>query len=180
MAMPLEGWMKKLGKIQIALGIAAAMLVLGLHGQSVAQSSLQIGGSSANFGSHTLNGGFVPDPKLYPNIVSGGSLSVSGMGLAAGCTGYATAQPDVIINYTNAQSFLRFYFQGSGDTALVINDANGRWHCNDDTAGRNPQVDINNPPSGQYDIWVSSYQSGQNINGTLHVTELRSNSVRAN
>ncbi|HJK90907.1 MAG TPA: hypothetical protein RMH85_00590 [Polyangiaceae bacterium LLY-WYZ-15_(1-7)] len=169
--------MKKIGKLHLALGLMGAALVLGTHGESVAQGSLRIGGSSANFGTHALRGGFVPDPKQVGGIVSGGSLNVAGMGLGAGCTGYATAQPDVIVNYSNHASFLRFYFQGSGDTALVINDARGRWHCNDDTAGLNPQVSISNPPDGQYDIWVSSYRAGENIRGTLYMTELRSNSV---
>ncbi len=170
--------MKKIGKMHLALGILGAALVLGTHGTSVAQGSLQIGGSSANFGRHTIAAGFVPDPKVIGGIVSGGSLNVSGMSLANGCTGYATAQPDVIVNYTgSAASFLRFYFQGSGDTALVINDAAGRWHCNDDTAGTNPQVSISSPRTGQYDVWVSSYRAGQNINGSLYITELSSNSV---
>jgi len=169
---------KKIGKLHIVLGIAAAVAVLGFHGESIAQGSLSIGGSSANFGVHSLRGGFVPDPKQYTGIVSGGSLDVSRMGHGAGCTGFATRQPDVIVNYSNSASFLRFYFQGSGDTALVINDAGGNWHCNDDTAGLNPQVDIPSPPNGQYDIWVASYRAGENIRGTLYATELRSNSVR--
>ena len=170
--------MKYMSKITLALGLLGALVVVGFHGESVAQGSLRIGGSSANFGTHALRGGFVPDPKNIANVVSGGSLDVSGMGLGAGCTGFATAQPDVIINYSNAASFLRFYFQGQGDTALAINTANGQWLCNDDTAGLNPQVDINNPAAGQYDVWVTSYRAGENIRGTLHVTELRSNNVR--
>ncbi len=170
--------MKNMSKITLALGLMGALVVLGFHGDSVAQGSLRIGGSSANFGTHALRGGFVPDPKNIANVVSGGSLDVSGMGLGAGCTGFATANPDVIINYSNPAGFLRFYFQGQGDTALAINTANGQWLCNDDTAGLNPQVDIASPAAGQYDIWVTSYRAGENIRGTLHVTELRSNSVR--
>jgi hypothetical protein len=174
----LEGFVKNMSKITLALGLMGALVVLGFHGDSVAQGSLRIGGSSANFGTHALRGGFVPDPKNIANVVSGGSLDVSGMGLGAGCTGFATANPDVIINYSNPAGFLRFYFQGQGDTALAINTANGQWLCNDDTAGLNPQVDIASPAAGQYDIWVTSYRAGENIRGTLHVTELRSNSVR--
>lgn len=170
--------MKKINIKHILVGIAAAAMVLGTQGASIAQGSLSIGGSSSNFGSHSIRGGFMPDPHTIGGIVSGGNLDVRTMNLGPGCRGFATRQPDVIVNYSNAASFLRFYFQGQGDTTLVINDASGRWHCNDDTAGLNPQVDINSPPSGQYDIWVGSYQSGANINGTLHVTELRSNSVR--
>ncbi len=170
--------MKKIGKMHIALGVLGAALVLGTHGHSVAQGSLSIGGSRANFGTHRLAAGFTPDPKVIGNIVSGGSLNVATMGLGSGCTGFATAQPDVILNWTGSGSFLRVYFQGSGDTALAINDAGGTWHCNDDTAGLNPQVDIRNPRAGQYDIWVTSYRAGENIRGQLKITELQSNAVR--
>lgn len=170
--------MKKIGKFHIALGVLGAALVLGTHGESVAQGSLAIGGSSSNFGTHAVRGGFVPDPKQIGGIVSGGSINVSSLNLASGCTGFVTRQPDVIVNYSNSASFLRFYFQGSGDTALVINDASGRWRCNDDTGGLNPQVDIRNPPNGQYDLWIASYEAGQNIRGTLYITELTSNRAR--
>ena len=155
------------------LGLAAGLLVLGSHGQSIAQGSLTIGGGNANFGVHRLNGGFMPDPKTI-SVVSGGSLNVRNMNLGAGCTGYATSNPDAILHYSNAASFLRFFVSAQGDTALVVNDAQGNWHCNDDAVGTNPMVSINNPPSGQYDIWVSSYTAGQNIRGTLSITELRS------
>ncbi|MEM1414351.1 MAG: hypothetical protein AAGH15_05605 [Myxococcota bacterium] len=141
-------------------------------------SGLAIGGNQANFGVHNLQGGFTPDPYTIPNVVSGGNLNVASMGLGGECRGFATRQPDLILNYRNARNFLRFYVQGQGDTALVINDANGNWHCNDDTAGLNPQVDLRNPPSGQYDIWVSSYTSGENIRGTVFVTELMNRSVQ--
>ena len=156
-----------------ALSVAAVLL---LAGSVVAQGRLSIGGSSSNFGRSGLSGGFMPDP-FTTNIVSGGSMNASSMGLGSGCRGYVTRQPDYILDYSNARSFLRFYVtaQNNGDTTLVINDARGNWHCNDDShGGLNPTVDISNPPSGQYDIWVGSYSSGENVRTTLHVTELRS------
>lgn len=136
-----------------------------------AQSPLVIGGRAANFGVQSLTGGFLPDPAQY-SVVSGGSLHGSVAGSA--CRGYVTGQPDIILHYSNAASFVRFFVRGQGDTTLIINDAAGRWHCDDDSGGSlNPMVDINNPPSGQYDVWIGSYQAGTNIRGTLGVTELR-------
>lgn len=159
------------------MGVMGALLVLGMHGQSIAQGTLTIGGSRAHFGTHAVNQGFMPDPKSV-SVTSGGNLNVSSMGYGPGCRGYATATPDVIVNWTGG-GFLRFYVQAAGDTTLIINDANGRWHCNDDTAGTNPQVDLQNAPSGQYDIWIGSYQSGQQLRGNLYITELSSNGARA-
>lgn len=155
-------------------GVLATSAVLLLAGSVVAQTRLAIGGSSSNFGRHALRGGFVPDPYTV-RITSGGSLDASSLGLGSGCRGYVTRQPDYILDYADAASFLRFYATASGDTTLVINDAAGDWHCNDDShEGLNPTVDIRNPPSGQYDIWVGSYRAGENIRSTLHITELRS------
>ncbi|MFT5357334.1 MAG: hypothetical protein ACI9KE_004568, partial [Polyangiales bacterium] len=71
--------MKKISKIQLVLGVLGALLVVGLHGNSVAQSTLSIGGSNAHFGTHAISAGFMPDPKVI-NITSGGNLSVTTMG----------------------------------------------------------------------------------------------------
>ena len=156
----------------LALGLALGLVLGG--GTAIAQQGLSIGGSQSNFGRRALRGGFTPDPSTV-NVVSGGGLDASTMGLAPGCRGYVTRQPDFIVDYANAASFLRFFATSTGDTTLVINDGAGRWHCNDDSnGGLNPTVDIANPPSGQYDVWVGSYRARENLRSTLHVTELRS------
>ncbi len=140
---------------------------------STSSARLSIGGSSANFGSVSLSGGFTPDPYQV-SVTSGGRLDVRDMGLGSGCVGYATAQPDLIVQYSSAADMLRFYMEGDGDTALVVNGPDGSWHCNDDAYGLDPTVTLRNPGSGQYDIWVTSYSSDENITGTLSVTELES------
>lgn len=156
-----------------AATVALAALMAG--GTVVAQAGLLTGGSASNFGRRQLNGGFMPDPSTVA-ITSGGNLDASTLGLAPGCRGFVTRQPDFILDYRNAASFLRLYAVGAGDTTLVVNDGAGRWHCNDDSwGGTNPTIDIQNPPAGQYDIWVGSYRAGENIRTTLNITELRSN-----
>ncbi len=156
-------------------GLALGLSVLVVGGDVGAQGNLAIGGRASNFGRQTIRGGFMPDP-WHTSITSGGSIDVSHLSLSAGCRGFATHQPDYIVDYAQAADFVRFYFIGGGDTTLVINDAAGRWHCNDDSfGGLNPTVDISHPASGQYDIWVGSYRAGQNVRGNLYVTELRNN-----
>lgn len=155
------------------VGLLAFGLIFGAAGEGVAQGRLTIGGSSSNFGAATLRGGFPQDPHQV-HVVSGGSLNASQMGLPESCGGYVTRQPDFILHYNDAASWVRFFVRAGGDTTLIINDANGSWHCNDDTVGLNPQVDIRNPGSGQYDIWVGSYEAGANISGDLFITELHS------
>ena len=156
------------------IGFLALTAALGLTVTSVAQSRLSIGGNESNFGSRALSGGFTPDPHEV-SVVAGGSLQASNMGLGAGCTGFVTRKPDFILNYSDAANFLRFYATSPGDTTLVINDAAGNWHCNDDShGGTNPTVDIRNPPNGQYDIWIGTYEANSNVRGKLYITELQS------
>jgi hypothetical protein len=161
-----NSWVSKVGAV-------AAVLALGAAGTVIAQSRLQIGGSTSNFGRGALHGGFMPDPFTV-SITSGGNLDASTMSLGSGCQGFVTRQPDYILDYSAPSSFLRIYYEGSGDTTLVVNDGRGHWHCNDDSfGGLDPTVDLSRPPAGQYDIWVGSYRANENIHGSLRVTELR-------
>ena len=166
----------KSSKMMGVLGLLGALAVSGYASTVVAQGQLTIGGNQANFGRRALRRGFVPDPTNV-NVTSGGSLGVAGMNLGPGCAGFVTQRPDFILNYTAAApGFLRFYVTAGGDTTLVINGADGQWHCNDDSnGGTNPTVDIAAARTGQYDVWVGSYQAGANVAGVLHITELSSN-----
>jgi len=140
---------------------------------SSSSGSLNIGGSSSNFGRTTLSPGFTPDP-FQVSVVSGGDLNVSNMNLASGCVGYATSNPDYIIDVTGSMAYLEIYNEGQGDTGLVVNDPNGNWYCDDDShTGTNPMIALTKAAAGQYDIWVTSYSSGESIRGTLSVSEIR-------
>ena len=98
------------------------------------------------------------------------------MNLGAGCVGYVTSQPDFNIQLSAADTMLRLYVTSDTDTTLIVNDASGRWHCNDDShGGHNPTVDLSNAAPGLLNVWVGSYQSGVQARGTLHITELSSN-----
>ncbi len=140
---------------------------------SEASGSLTIGGSNSNFGRTSLAPGFAPDP-FRVSIVSGGSIHVAPLNLASGCVGYATSSPDYILDVTSAMAYLAIFNEGDGDTGLVVNDPNGTWHCDDDShSGVNPSVTLLKAPAGQYDIWVTSYTSGESISGSLGFTERR-------
>lgn len=93
--------------------------------------------------------------------------------LGGGCVGFATGAPDLELAYGGGGSYLRIYFEpdNSGDTALVINDPNGDWVCNDDFDGLNPGIEFFNPDGGVYDIWVASFDSGDFVEGTIGMTE---------
>ena len=149
--------------------LLALTLVLTLPASLPAQQ-LAVGGDMSNFGSRMVSPGFTPDP-LEVSIISGGSVAVSDLDMFD-CVGFATEQPDFILDLTDPTDRLRVYFEGEGDTGLVINAPDGTWHCNDDASGLDPMVTFQGAASGQYDIWVSSYSSSESISGTLSITEL--------
>lgn len=133
--------------------------------EATQRPQLQIGGTASNFGTHRL----VSTQTVQ--VRSGGNLPASDMGLGSGCLGTVTATPDVIINWNEGSgAALRFAVQSSGDTTLIINSADGTWHCNDDTSGLNPEVRIQNAPRGQYDIWVGSYDNGEQLSASFSAT----------
>lgn len=123
------------------------------------------------FGTANLNAGFTPDPHVV-SVRAGGSSrnSISG----SGCAGYINNdQPDVDLNYQAGRSRLYIYVKSGIDTTLLVNDANGTWHCSDDFEGSNPAIILNNPPSGNYNIWVGTYSQGDTGNqAQLHISEL--------
>lgn len=150
--------------------------------QATQASPLITGGTQSNFGGAEIATGFLPDPHQV-QVVSGAtptdSVDINQLSLApvnsGACRGYATHEPDYIVRVTQPGQLLRFFVNAPADTTLVINDGAGRWWCSDDDGGNlNPLIDIANPPAGQYDIWVGSYQAGANIQGVLSVSELQS------
>jgi hypothetical protein len=125
------------------------------------------------YGEVTLDPGFADDPYAV-SLDAGGGTDVSYLGGA--CLGYAAVAPDFRVTYgQGSSSLLRFYFISDADTTLVINDANGIWHCADDTFDTlNPTLDFAGPVAGEYDVWVGTI-SGEISQGTLNVTELPDN-----
>lgn len=124
-----------------------------------------------NFETRLVSIGMNPDPMVIP-VVSGGNLSASSAGITGvSCTGWVTARPDVDIQVTTAMPLLRFYVtpRGGEDTTLIINKPDGSWVCNDDRYGRNPGIDIANAMPGVYNIWIGSFTSGTQAQGTLSI-----------
>lgn len=146
-----------------------AVALLAAAGTAFAPAIAQNMSAPANFGSFTLNAGFTPDPFVV-NVVAGGNIDAAGIGGA--CRGAISSAPDVEITY-NAGSFpLAIRTRSGSDTTLVVNGADGRWYCDDDSGGNlNAQVFWSRPVSGTYDIWVGTFGGGT-ANAQLLVTEL--------
>ncbi|MEZ5994933.1 MAG: hypothetical protein R3C25_04205 [Hyphomonadaceae bacterium] len=122
------------------------------------------------YGVNELASGFLPDPFTI-HIQAGGELNA---GVLEGCVGWVARAPDYRLNWTAGSGSLPLTFavQSEADTTLVINDAQGNWLCNDDSEGLDPVVTVQNPPSGQYDIWVGTFAEGDLQDSVLSITEL--------
>jgi len=132
-------------------------------------SSLDVTAASALSLTQTLSPGFEPDPVTVP-VQSGGNIDIATLALGPGCVGWAAARPDVIVNLSGSGTLLRFYASASSDTALAVLDPNGLWHCDDDTAGNNPDVTVAPSAPGTYRVWVTAYD-GRTADATLLITE---------
>lgn len=127
------------------------------------------------YGTANLSPGFSPNPYQV-GVRAGGQTDARALNLGSNCVGYiATSQPDFRLNYranSSNDSPLNFTVQSSVDTTLLINDPNGNWYCDDDSAGGlNPRVVLNAPRSGQYNVWVGVYNSTTTVNSQLRIAQ---------
>ncbi|MCB1407462.1 MAG: peptidase S1 [Rhodobacteraceae bacterium] len=154
--------MKKFIGLALAASVATALLA------TVAQA--QNWRLSPSYGSVTLNAGFLPDPRSR-TVRAGGDHRFSG---SSGCPGggwFANA-PDFRLHYRAGGYPLTIFVNAPGDTMLLVNSPNTQWYCDDDSGGNlNPMVRFNNPMSGQYDIWVGTYNRSRVRNSTIYISE---------
>lgn len=164
--------------MQKSFAIARAGLKLALSSAAVAAICTAAAAqeldytAEANYGSYDLEAGFMPDP-LEVEIVSGGYIDLATAIPGGECAGFATENPDMKLQWTQSEpGFLRIWVESDGDTTLAINDAEGNWHCDDDSYGdTNPVIELDAAVSGQYDIWVGSYAEEDNFTSILKVSE---------
>lgn len=144
---------------------------------ATASVALMAGGALAQdysapptYGSVSLNAGFTPDPYNV-GITSGGSIPARNV--SSECRGWVANAPDYSISYSAGSYDLTIGATSNSDTTLLVNGPNGEWYCDDDSgAGLNPLVQLNNPRSGRYDVWIGSYSQGEFAATTLSVSEV--------
>ncbi|MCH7639622.1 MAG: hypothetical protein IH855_09195 [Bacteroidetes bacterium] len=122
------------------------------------------------YGTTSLETGFTPDPAAI-DLVAGGPDENS----IEGCNGYINnAAPDVDLNFeTDGSLPLKIYVRSSTDTVILVNLPGGEWVCNDDYDGTSAAVLLDDPMSGNYNIWVGTFSSDvEEPAATLYFTEL--------
>ena len=151
---------------------ASAVLVTAVAGAAFAQNF----SADPAYGTVNLTSGFRPDPNIVA-VQSGGTIDASSLNSrphVGNCVGGIANAPDVRLNYTAGSLPLIISVASASDTTLVVNAADGQWHCDDDGGanGSNPMVRFDHPQSGQYDIWIGTYGGGQLQNAQLYISEV--------
>ncbi len=126
----------------------------------------------ARYATLSLEAGFMPDPREI-RVDAGGELDAAAANLGRDCVGWIDAsRADVTLTYRAGNFPLVFLVDSRADTTLVIRTPNGQWLCNDDFQGLNPGVVIERPASGEYRIWVGTFDRGRPQPAVLRITEI--------
>lgn len=149
------------GVVDAELGITETLL-----GDTSGAATSSVSAVTSDFASDglfeniSLTTGFTPDPYTVELAAGGDNPALRELG--TDCTGNVTSsQPDVVLNYTAGSNFgLYLYAEAAEDTTLIILGPDG-WYCDDDSHGDfNPGVSLERPLSGDYLIWVGTFDGG--------------------
>ncbi|MBY6199900.1 hypothetical protein KUV65_00865 [Maritalea mobilis] len=138
---------------------AAAALALGL-GVTVAAAqtcpNVGLSGRALSYSAGQLVGG-----GQTVNVMAGGNIDLGACASVPG-HGWIIEAPDfeLMLNAMPPGQSLTLSVDGTCDAVLLVNDARGQWHYNDDAGGSlDPSITIPGASNGLYDIWVGTFGS---------------------
>lgn len=126
------------------------------------------------YGETTLASGFTPSPFTI-QITGGGRNPVANHIAGEQCRGYVAEAPDFSIYLSDVFDEIWFAVDSPADMTLLVNAADGSWHCSDDRLGTNPGIAFRFTLAGLYDIWVGSAAEGNYAAGIFYVLESEPN-----
>ena len=131
--------------------------------------------AEANYGTLLVQAGRRPEGHTATGI-AGGPMNVAEV--IDGCRGWVSTTPDYRIRWTGSADSLGFRFgatesgANTDDTTLTVRTPDGRWLCDDDSAGdMDPMIIIDDPEPGDYTVWAGSYVRDAYIEGELLVLD---------
>lgn len=79
------------------------------------------------------------------------------------CLGFGALTPDHVLNLTTNIDQLTFQVETANqDTTLVIQGPNRQVYCGDDSSrGKDAGLSLQNLKSGEYKVWVGTFDQGQ-------------------
>lgn len=110
-----------------------------------------------------LTAGELPlDGSITTLEVTAGGPDAANSFAAEYCSGSVSANaPNLSLTLDSSVEELSLYAQSETDTALVVLDQNGVWHCDDDSFGLNPAVTLYDAGPGEVTVWVAVWGGGE-------------------
>ncbi len=137
---------------------------------AVLLAALQTPGSAPSYGMLSLDAGFADDPRAV-RVRAGGAISAYDLDPA--CSGFISDAPTLSVDYAAGALPLYVYAVSGDDTTLIVRMPDGSYACNDDQSGFDPGVEITDPQSGRYDVWLGTFGAGVGYpEATLSVSEI--------
>ena len=90
------------------------------------------------------------------------------------CNGFIKGTPDLAFDWNGKSDQLNIFFEGDGDSTLLVVTPDGRVLCNDDAQlgeNINPLVTIEQPEKGRYAAFVGRVNVEAPVKGKLTVTD---------
>lgn len=127
-------------------------------------------GRDSLYGETSLAAGFQPAPFTV-QVLGGGRNRVADYIEGEQCRGYVSEAPDFSVYLDDSLHALWFALYSPADMTLLVNAADGSWHCSDDRLGAGPGIGFSLPRPGLYDVWVGSADEGNYAAAILYLTE---------
>lgn len=153
-------------------------MLLAVLGGSTALAQTDAGGDPAPAAFLTMNlkAGFPLDP-FVASLNGGGEVDAAT--LDETCVGFIAEAPSFTVNWEGEVEAFDIFYHSDFDPTLVLQLPDGSYLCNDDASDNllDPELTVEAPAAGQYNLWVGSYDAGQLIPGLLVITANRTVSV---
>ena len=128
------------------------------------------------YGETTLAPGFAPSPFTI-QITGGGRNPVADHIAGEQCRGHVAEAPDFSIYLNDVFDEIWFAVDSPADMTLLVNAADGSWHCSDNHLGTNPGIAFRFTLAGLYDVWVGSADEGNYAAAVFYVLETEPNEL---
>lgn len=122
------------------------------------------------YGEITLARGFQPSPYAV-QLLGGGRSNAADHLEDPACRGYVSEAPDYSVYLSEDMADLRFAVYSPAAMTLLINGADGRWHCSAGGSGGEPATNFDYALSGLYDVWVGSQERGNYAASIFYLSE---------
>jgi hypothetical protein len=127
-----------------------------------------------SFGYVSLGPEFQPDPRTAL-AMAGGSVNL--VDTVAGCLGFIPQKPALRLIYSgnpNPSTFPLFiHAYSESDTTILVKAPDGKWYCNDDGFNSpNPMLIFGPPMSGEYSIWLGTFEAGEKYPAIVGFSEV--------